>query len=195
MEDKIQKDLQQYLLSHDKIDERMPECPDVEGYWQQIAQAYIPDGIREFNAYPTVSLGWMMFLGMAIAKYWDEDWQKYSQAEGLYEQMRAQRGFDCLDEYILEDVLHMKGEGLKQLNDLVAECASRTYNTLCHEHIEPGTREAFDAYVACLHQLYLMGAAIQLKRMGYHMTLLWQGSEPSEVCNKHAPFPISSHAF
>ena len=30
--------------------------------------------------------------------------------------------------------------------------------------------EAFNAYVACLHQLYLMGAAMQLKRMGYHMT-------------------------
>ena len=29
---------------------------------------------------------------------------------------------------------------------------------------------AFNGYVACLHQLYLMGAAMQLKRMGYHMT-------------------------
>ena len=31
-------------------------------------------------------------------------------------------------------------------------------------------RQAFNGYVACLHQLYLMGAAMQLKRMGYHMT-------------------------
>ena len=30
--------------------------------------------------------------------------------------------------------------------------------------------EEFNGYVACLHQLYLMGAAIQLKRMGYRMT-------------------------
>ena len=172
MEEKIRHDLQQYLLSHHKIDERMPECPDVEGFWQTIAEAYIPDGIREFNAYPTVSLGWMMFLGMAIAKYWDEDWGKYSTTKGLYEQIRAQRGFDCMDEYILEDVLRLKGEGLKEINDLVAECASRTYSMLRHTPIEPGTREAFDAYVACLHQLYLMGAAVQLKRMGYHMTLM-----------------------
>lgn len=172
MEEKIQKDLQQYLLNHHKIDERMPECPDVENFWQTIAQAYIPDGIREFNSYPNVSLGWMMFLGMAMAKYWDEDWERYSKSEGLYEQIRAQRGFDCMDEYILEDVLHLKCEGLKEINDLVAECASRTYNMLRHQHIEPGTREAFEAYVACLHQLYLMGAAVQLKRMGYHMTLM-----------------------
>ena len=31
-------------------------------------------------------------------------------------------------------------------------------------------REAFEAYVSCLHQLYLFGAAMQLNRMGYHMT-------------------------
>ena len=39
-----------------------------------------------------------------------------------------------------------------------------------HQHLEPGTKEAFNGYVVCLHQLYLMGAAMQLKRMGYHMT-------------------------
>ena len=33
-----------------------------------------------------------------------------------------------------------------------------------------GTKEAFNAYVSCLHQLYLFGAAMQLNRMGYHMT-------------------------
>ena len=32
------------------------------------------------------------------------------------------------------------------------------------------TKEAFNAYVSGLHQLYLMGAAMQLKRMGYRMT-------------------------
>ena len=53
---------------------------------------------------------------------------------------------------------------------LVGECASRVNNLLMHQPIEPGTKEAFEAYVSCLHQLYLMGAAVQLRRMGYHMT-------------------------
>ena len=50
------------------------------------------------------------------------------------------------------------------------ECASRVNNALRHQNIESGTKEAFNAYVSCLHQLYLFGAAVQLKRMGYHMT-------------------------
>lgn len=172
MEDIIKEDLKNYLLSKGKIDERLPECPDIEGKWEEMAQAYLPDGIRKFNAYPTVSLGWMMFLGMAMAKFWDEDWEKYGAMPNLYEWIRAHRGFDCMDEYILEEVLNMKGKGREELNDLVAECASRTNSKLIHEHLEPGTREAFNGYLACLHQLYLMGAAVQLKRMGYHMTLM-----------------------
>ena len=78
-EEQIHSDLQQYLLSVNEVDERLPECPDVEGKWETIANAYIPDGVREFQNYPL-------------------------------------------------------------------------------------------AYVACLHQLYLFGVAVQLKRMGYHMT-------------------------
>ena len=66
-EEQLRKDLHQFLLSMKEIDERLPECPDVEEKWEEIAKA-------------------------------------------------------------------------------------------------------FNGYVACLHQLYLFGAAMQLKRMGYHMT-------------------------
>jgi hypothetical protein len=75
-----------------------------------------------------------------------------------------------MDEYIREEVLALSGEVYSSLEKLVGECASRVYNALRHQAIEPGSREAFNAYVSCLHQLYLFGAAVQLKRLGYHMT-------------------------
>jgi hypothetical protein len=43
-----------------EVDERQPECPYVEEKWEEIAKAYIPDGIREFQDFPSASLGWMM---------------------------------------------------------------------------------------------------------------------------------------
>ena len=103
-EEILRKDLHQFLQSMKEVDERLPECPDVEDKWEEIGKAYIPDGIREFQDYPSASLGWMMYIGMAVAKMWDTEW------------------------------------------------------------------DIFNGYVACLHQLYLFGAAMQLKRMGYHMT-------------------------
>lgn len=169
-ENKLLKDLHQYLIAMGKVDERMPECPDVEDKWEQIAQSYIADGIREFADYPTVSLGWMMYLGMAVAKFWDAEWEIYSKIEDLYLYIRDKRGYDCMDEYVREEVLLLEGDDYDALEKLVGECASRVHNALLHQYLEPGTKEAFNGYVVCLHQLYLMGAAVQLKRMGYHMT-------------------------
>ena len=65
-EEQLRKDLHQFLLSMKEVDERMPECPDVEEKWEEIAKAYVPDGIREFQDYPSASLGWMMYIGMAV---------------------------------------------------------------------------------------------------------------------------------
>ena len=33
-EEQIHSDLQQYLLSVNEVDERLPECPDVESKWE-----------------------------------------------------------------------------------------------------------------------------------------------------------------
>ena len=42
-EEQLRKDLHQFLLSMKEVDERMPECPDVEDKWEEIAKAYIPE--------------------------------------------------------------------------------------------------------------------------------------------------------
>ena len=52
-EQELHQDLHQFLLSMKEIDTRLPECPDVEEKWEQIAKAYIPDVIKEFNDYPS----------------------------------------------------------------------------------------------------------------------------------------------
>jgi len=168
-EEKLRKDLHQFLLTMREVDERLPECPDVEEKWEEIAKSYIPDGIREFQDYPSASLGWMMYIGMAVAKMWDTEWEIYSKIEDLYAYMRDKRGYDAMDEYVREEVL-FRDDDYVVFERLVGECASRVYNALMHQRFEPGTKDAFNGYVACLHQLYLMGAAMQLNRMGYHMT-------------------------
>ena len=194
-EKQLHDDLHQFLVGMKEVDEQLPQCPDVEEKWEEMAKAYIPDGIREFNDFPSASLGWMMYIGMAVAKFWDGEvieqreqsqtsldsaesrqnstecqWVTYSKIENLYAYLRDKRGYDNMDEYIREEVLLLSGADYTMLEKIVGECASRVYNALRHQNIEPGTRDAFNAYVACLHQLYLMGAAMQLKRMGYHMT-------------------------
>ena len=168
-EDALHNALHQYLLGIGEVDTRLPECPDVAECWPAIGNSYIPDGAREFRNYPVASLGWMMYIGMAVAKMWDDEWAIYSQVEDLYLYMRDKRGYDAMDEYICEDVLMVRGEERDKLEAVVSECAARVYSMLMREGFEPGTKEAFEAYVACLRQLYQFGMAMQLHRMGYHM--------------------------
>lgn len=162
-------DLHRFLMDRGMVDEQLPVCPDVEGKWPAIAEAYLPDGAREFASYPVASLGWMMFIAMAVAKFWDEDWAKYDQVDDLYLMLRDKRGYDNLDEYILDEVLDLHGDDAEQMQELVGDCAERVKRSLFARDIEPGTVDAFKAYVACLQAMYQMGMAIQLKAMGYHM--------------------------
>lgn len=168
----VKEDLHHYLLAQGELDERLPDAPDIEGKWLDIVKAYLPDGVREYTKYPNVSLGWMMYTGMAVASFWDKDWDTYDILDNIYTYIRDKRGYDLMDEFVREEVLKLKGKAFDDMEKLVGECAARTNSLLRHQPIEPGTKQAFDAYVTSLHQLYLMGAAIWLKRMGYKMTAI-----------------------
>ena len=172
-EQKFHDDLYGYLRTLDLVDERMPEAPDLDDLWFKIGQSYMADGIREYNTgYPSVALGWMMFIGMAVAKYWDVEWEVYGKVPDLYVYLRDRIDFDHMDDYILDKVLCLDADSRKKMNDAVAESASRTYNMMSHMCLEPGTAAAMRAFTAALHQMYVMGVAVELKALGYHMTKL-----------------------
>ena len=46
LEQIFHNDLHKYLLSIGKVDERLPEAPDIEELWQKIGESYLPDGMR-----------------------------------------------------------------------------------------------------------------------------------------------------
>ena len=169
LEESIQADLHRYLISCGELEERLPETQDIDDCWPKIGEAYLPDGIREFAKYPAASLGWMMYVGMAVAKFWDDDWALYCRVDNLYSHLLGKSGYDLLDEQIRGPILGLRQPEYDSTEALVSECAQRTHTMLLHARFEPGTEAAFRGYVACLHQLYRMGAAVQLHRMGYRM--------------------------
>lgn len=171
-EKRVREDLIGFLTRKGALDRRVPECPDVEERWGEICRAYLPDGVREFRDYPVVSLGWIMFVGMAMAFYWDTDWENYSARKGIYEDLRGLRGFDNMDEAIVEDVLKYRDEDAERVIAIAAECAQRVLSMLRHAHVEPGTEAALGCYMAALRQLYLAGMGMELNSLGYHMKLV-----------------------
>ncbi len=168
--EEISKDLHAYLKAEGLTDEKFPECIDVEEKWPQIEAAYFPDGAKEFHEYPLVSLGWAVFIGMAMAKFWDFDWEQYGKESGetIYTTLRDARGYDNMDDYILKDILGYDKEKAEEISAKAGECAARVLSRMNHAHFESGTSEAVEAYRAALYQLYLAGMAMELNALGYH---------------------------
>jgi len=57
-EEKFKEDLATYLQEKELVDEILPDTTDMEGKWLGIAEAYLPDGMREFATYPH-SVSWL----------------------------------------------------------------------------------------------------------------------------------------
>lgn len=170
-EQNLNSNIANYLIGKNVVDPILPDTTDIESRWESICTAYLPYGVKEFSDYPTASLGWMMFIGMAMAKLWDENWDKYSQYTNIFSDiLLPARGYDEMDEYICDDILKLTPNETADSSKLVGDTAQMVYNLLMHEKFEPGTPDAFNAYVRCIHQLYYFGAAIELRRLGYHMT-------------------------
>ena len=149
------------------------ETADLDELWPALAQPYMASAVPDFEQYPLVSLGWMTFVGMAMPVLWDEDWQRYQPlGSALYTQLRDARGWDELDEYVLEDVLGMLrgSEEAKRYTDLVRRLAELALTQLRHENAEPSSPMAFQLYARTLFGLYRIGVALGLARLGYKLT-------------------------
>ncbi|MBR2085151.1 MAG: hypothetical protein IJ879_11300, partial [Muribaculaceae bacterium] len=93
---------------------------------------------------------WIMFVAMAVARFWDLDWERYDKVENLYTMLRDKRGYDNLDEYIMDEVLDVHGDEAEALQELVGDCAERVKHALFALDVEAGTVEAWPACRSCI---------------------------------------------
>lgn len=163
------RELLKVCTQQNKLAGQLLPSPDLDEKWETVAQAYLGDAVKEIAKYPTVALGWMMYVGMGMAHFWDEDWRVYSGIGNLYTYMRDKRGFDCLDEYVRETVLGLKGEDYSRMEEFVRICANVALAQIRHEQIEPQSPMAFHVYVRSIHALFLIGSSMELFRLGYKM--------------------------
>lgn len=169
--DNYEDGLMQYLLrmltSMGHQEGQLLETPDINDTWAKVYQSYLADAVGEIANYPTVALGWAMYLGMAVAHYWDDDWSIYGNVPNLYEYIRDKRGFDYLDEVVSGDILMLKGDECKQKQSVVLACAELTLSHIRAEHIEPQSPRAYYVFARSVSVLFRLGASIELKSLGY----------------------------
>lgn len=163
----LMQNLLKMLTNMKMLNGQLLSTPDITEKWEQVAPGYIADAVKEIAKYPTVSLGWAMYLGMAIAHYWDDDWEFYGPKTNLYEYLRDIRGFDYMDEVVRGNILQLEGAAFDELETVVQSCSQQALAQIRHEQIEPQSAMAFHVYVRSIKVLYELGAAVELKALGY----------------------------
>ncbi|MCQ2180409.1 MAG: hypothetical protein MJY91_09975 [Bacteroidales bacterium] len=150
--------------------DKMLISPDLTGTWEKYLKDYVADAVENFNQYPEAAVGFASFLGMAVANNWDADWTAHK--DDSYQSYYGSRGFDDMDDHIIEDVLHLKADYGRKVSDTMMSCAIAALGLISHEGIETQTELGFYILNRCYSVMFRIGAAVELQRLGYRSLLL-----------------------
>ena len=166
-EEKIQNELLRICTSRGMLGGTLLETDDVTGHWDVLAPEYVADAVTQIADYPTVSVAWAGYLGLAVAHGWDKNWQECLKTP--YKAYYGEQGFDDMDEHIVQHVLGLSLDS-KQAQDLetiIRACAQTAVTLIRREQIEPQSAMAFHVFARAIKVMYRIGAALELKRLGY----------------------------
>lgn len=166
-EEKIQNELLRLCTSRGMLSGTLLATDDVTGHWDVLAPEYVADAIGQIADYPTVSVAWAGYLGLAVAHGWDTNWEACVRT--AYKQYYGEQGFDDMDENIVQHVLGLSLESkeAKDLEAMIRSCAQMAVTLIRREQIEPQSPMAFHVFARAVKVMYRVGAALELKRLGY----------------------------
>lgn len=166
-EKKLEECLLQLCTSYNKLAGTLLSSGDIDSQWKELAPHYVADAVTQITDYPTVSVAWAGYLGMAVAHGWDKNWEQCH--EQAYSAYYGSQGFDDMDEHILYDILGLLPDGYeaKGLEEMMRRCGEKTVMLIRHEQIEPQSPMAFHIFTRSCKVMFRIGAAIELKRLGY----------------------------
>ena len=149
------------------LDGQLLNSEDIDQKWKEWAPEYIAEALPEVNSYPEFAIACAGYTGMAVAQWWDEDWGRHHGAD--YASLHGPRGFDDMDEFIVQNILKLELSSVdaKQIMNILLCCAQKATTFIQHEHIEAQTVKAFHIFARTVQVMFRIGAALQLKRLGY----------------------------
>lgn len=166
-EQKLLQEMLRVCSSLGMLDTELLNSEDIDLKWKEWAADYIAEALPEVNSYPEFAIGCAGYAGMAVAQWWDQDWGQHHGAK--YESLHGPRGFDDMDEHIIQNILGLSLDSVeaKQIVNILLCCSQKAMDFIRHEQIEAQTVKAFHIFARTVKVMYRIGAAIQLKRLGY----------------------------
>ena len=143
------------------------EVEETLAEWNAMAPEYMADAVSQINSYPAYTLALAGFIGMAVARGWDEDWER--SCPFIYRALCGPQGFDYGDEHILQSVLGYSLESNEALlrESALRACAHTAMSQIRHEEVEGQTSKALYILARSARAMFRAGLSIELHARGY----------------------------
>lgn len=166
-ESRLMNELLKLCTQYKALEGTLLSTEDIDARWHEIAPEYVADAVPNIADYPTVAIAWAGYVGMAVAHLWDEDWAAHCKDE--YNSLYGPAGFDDMDENIVQKILgfHLESQEAKNIEQMMRRLGETALTLIRRENIEPQSPMAFHAFARAIKVMFRIGAAIELKRLGY----------------------------
>lgn len=166
-ESRLMNELLKLCTQYKVLEGTLLSTEDIDARWHEIAPEYVADAVPNIADYPTVSIAWAGYVGIAVAHLWDEDWAAHCKDE--YKSLYGPAGFDDMDENVVQKILgfHLESQEAKSIEQMMRRLGETALTLIRRENIEPQSPMAFHAFARAIKVMFRIGAAIELKRLGY----------------------------
>ena len=167
--EKLEKTLVEQCTADELLDGKILEVEELDEKWRTSAPEYMVAAVPQIAEYPSAAIARACYVGMGAAVLWDKSWGEYKDTEDWYTLMAKPRGFDCLDEYVVESLvgLTLDSEANKKLESAIRKAANTAQTMIRKEGIEPQSVMAFHLFARVVKVFFRLGVSLELRRMGY----------------------------
>ena len=166
-ESRITDELLRLCKQYGVLDGTLLATDDITARWDALAPEYMADAVSQINSYPAYTLALAGYIGMAVARGWDEDWER--SCPFIYRALCGPQGFDYGDEHILQSVLGYSLESNEALlrESALRACAHTAMSQIRHEEVEGQTSKALYILARSARAMFRAGLSIELHARGY----------------------------
>ena len=167
--EKLSDTLVKQCTADKMLDGKMLLVEELNEKWRTSAPEYMVDAVPQIAEYPSAAIAWACYVGMGAAVLWDKSWGDYKDTEDWYTLMAKPRGFDALDEYVVECLVGYKldSEENQKLESTIRKCAHTAQTMIRKEGIEPQSVMAFHLFARVAKVFYRLGVSLELRHRGY----------------------------
>ena len=179
--EKLEKTLVDQCTADELLDGKILEVEELDEKWRTSAPEYMVAAVPQIAQYPSAAIAWACYVGMGAAVLWDKSWGEYKDTENWYELMASPRGFDEMDEYVVECLVGypLGGEQAKKLEEVIRSLANTAHTMIRKENIPPQSVMAFHVFARTVKVFYELGITIELRHRGYnYVKVQVNGSTP-----------------